>query len=70
MARLASAGVRGFIIRGNHDALSPTTKNLALPDGFVQLSSRRAETHVLEDIGVAVHGQSYPRHDGCVRRSW
>ena len=62
MGRLAEAGVRAFIIRGNHDALSKVSKELVLPD-MVKLFGGRAE-HVMIERGpgekaVAVHGLSF-----------
>lgn len=58
MARLREAGIRVFIVRGNHDAKS---KILRLPEGVRELSTSRAETVVLDDLGVAVHGRGYAR---------
>jgi predicted phosphodiesterase len=60
MARLRDASIRVFIVRGNHDAKS---KILSLPDGVVELSTSRAESITLEDIGVCIHGRGYARVD-------
>ena len=60
MARLRDAGIRVFIVRGNHDAKS---KILSLPDGVAELSTSRAESITLEDIGVCIHGRGYARVD-------
>jgi DNA repair exonuclease SbcCD nuclease subunit len=60
MARLRDASVRVFIVRGNHDAKS---KILRLPEGVREMSTSKAETIVVEDIGVAVHGRGYARVD-------
>jgi len=49
-----------FLIRGNHDARSVITKSLVLPPGVFEFSSRRAETQVLDELGVALHGRSFP----------
>ena len=61
LGRLSDAGIRTFIIRGNHDALSRVTRELVLPDA-VKLFSGRAE-HVLierpEGPPVAIHGLSF-----------
>jgi len=62
LGRLAKAGIRTFIIRGNHDALSKVTRELVLPD-LVKLFGGRAE-HVLIERGagekpVAIHGLSF-----------
>ncbi len=60
MARLAEAGVPVFAVAGNHDAASSITARLHPPDNVCLLSARRPETRRLEQLGVAVHGQSYP----------
>ncbi len=59
MRRLKEAGIRVFLISGNHDAASRITRTLRLPDNVVHFSSRRAETVELGDLNVAIHGQSY-----------
>ncbi|MDF1609424.1 DNA repair exonuclease [Hoeflea sp. YIM 152468] len=62
LGRLASAEIRTFIIRGNHDALSRVSKELVLPD-LVKLFGGRPD-HVLIDRApgekpVAIHGLSF-----------
>ncbi len=59
MRRLKEAGIRVFLISGNHDAASRITRTLRLPNNVVHFSSRRAETVELADLNVAIHGQSY-----------
>jgi DNA repair exonuclease SbcCD nuclease subunit len=59
MSRLRAADVRVVLIRGNHDAASQITRSLRLPDNVVELSTRRAETKVIPEFGVAVHGQGF-----------
>lgn len=59
MGRLAKAGIRAFVLHGNHDAESEMTKKLALPDNVVTFSSRSAQIHKIEDLKVALHGQSF-----------
>ena len=49
-----------FLLRGNHDARSLITRNLRLPDNVREFSSRTCETFELSDIGVALHGHSFP----------
>jgi DNA repair protein SbcD/Mre11 len=49
-----------FLLRGNHDARSLITRNLKLPDNVREFSSRTCETFRLTDIGVALHGHSFP----------
>ena len=53
MAELKRAGIRVFVIRGNHDAASSITKKLPLPDNVHEFGTRKADTVVLEPLGVA-----------------
>jgi DNA repair exonuclease SbcCD nuclease subunit len=57
MARLREAGVRVFLIAGNHDAASQITRVLRPPDNVRVFSTKKAETEVLKELGVAIHGQ-------------
>ncbi|HKK34336.1 MAG TPA: DNA repair exonuclease [Desulfomicrobiaceae bacterium] len=59
MVRLQEGGVRVLLIRGNHDAANTMTKSLRLPENVRSFSEKRPETEILEDLGVAVHGQSF-----------
>ena len=59
MSRLREAGVRVVLVRGNHDAASQITRSLRLPDNVRELSAKKAETVLFEDLGVAVHGRSF-----------
>jgi DNA repair exonuclease SbcCD nuclease subunit len=61
MHRLRKAGIRVFLVSGNHDAASRITKALRLPENVVHFSSSRPQTVQIEECGVAVHGQSYSR---------
>lgn len=63
LRRLTNEGVRVALVKGNHDAASQITKQLTLPDGAIEFSTRSPQTHVLEDLGVALHGQSYGQRD-------
>ncbi|WP_147867246.1 metallophosphoesterase family protein [Stieleria maiorica] len=62
-AKLVAAGIPVLVIRGNHDAANLMTASLPLPknpDGSdLFLQTGKAESRYLEDIGVAVHGQSF-----------
>ena len=49
-----------FLLRGNHDARSLITRNLTLPSNVREFSSRTCETATLADLGVALHGHSFP----------
>ena len=61
MQRLRQAGVRVVMIRGNHDA--ENQMELQLPAGVHLLPTDAPASISFDDIGVAVHGQSYPKRD-------
>jgi exonuclease SbcD len=61
LARLQDAGTRVVLVHGNHDVECQLMRRLQLPEHMRCLSSERPETVVFDDIGVAVHGQSYAR---------
>jgi DNA repair exonuclease SbcCD nuclease subunit len=63
MAALRAANVRVVWIRGNHDAASKLTAHLHLPDNVRELSFKKPESFVLEQLGVAVHGQGFDTRD-------
>jgi DNA repair exonuclease SbcCD nuclease subunit len=63
MNRLERAKIRVVWIRGNHDAASQITRHLTLPDNVRELSHKKPETIRLEDLGVAIHGQSFSTRD-------
>ncbi|MEO5655956.1 MAG: DNA repair exonuclease [Nitrosospira sp.] len=60
MIRLTSADIRVFIVKGNHDAEGQISKRLPDVEGVHVFSSRVAEVIDLADLGVAVHGKSFP----------
>ncbi|MGH7102535.1 MAG: metallophosphoesterase [Acetobacteraceae bacterium] len=49
-----------FLLRGNHDARSVITRNLPPPPNVREFSSRTCDTFRLEELGVALHGHSFP----------
>ena len=59
LSRLRKEKIRVFLISGNHDAASQITKGLRLPDNVHLFSTKQPETVILEELGVAVHGQGY-----------
>ncbi len=59
MDRLKDAGTRVALIRGNHDAGNAMTRSLRLPDNVKIFRSAHAHTWRIDDLGVAVHGQSF-----------
>jgi DNA repair exonuclease SbcCD nuclease subunit len=59
LARLDRAGIRVALIKGNHDAESVVTRTISLPDNVLQFPSAKAATVRLDDLKVALHGQSF-----------
>ncbi|MEO5658776.1 MAG: DNA repair exonuclease [Polaromonas sp.] len=60
MVRLGRAGIRVFIVQGNHDAQGVISRQIPWPDNVKVFSSRCAETVQMETLGVAIHGHSFP----------
>ena len=63
MRRLDEAGVSVFMVLGNHDSANRFADKLALSGNVHVFPKTRAATHVLDDVGVAIHGRSFPRPD-------
>lgn len=63
MGRLREAGIRVFLISGNHDAASVIARALRPPDNVHVFATRHPETVRLDALGVAIHGQGYARRD-------
>ena len=61
--RLERSGIRSFIIRGNHDAVSRVENSVSWPESVHEFSSRKAETIDIPELDVAIHGQSFPGRD-------
>ena len=61
MVKLREAGIRVFLIAGNHDAANRMTKTLRMPANVTRLSHHKPETVRLDDLEVAIHGQSYAK---------
>ena len=59
MLRLRDAGIKVYLIRGNHDAASKMTRDLKLPENAMFLSDKKPETVLIDHLGVAIHGQGY-----------
>jgi len=66
IGRLHAAGIRTFVIRGNHDALSKITPELVLPDS-VKLYRDHAEAVPVQrsavDVPIHIHGVSFAQPD-------
>jgi DNA repair exonuclease SbcCD nuclease subunit len=60
MANLKEAGIPVYLIYGNHDAASKLIKQLRPPDNVHILRHNEPQTIVNEELGIAVHGQSFP----------
>ena len=61
LSRLRDNKIRVVLIQGNHDAANKMTRALPLPENVRLLTHERPETVVWDDLGVAIHGQSFAR---------
>ena len=64
LRRLDAAGIKVFIIRGNHDALSKITKELVLPENVHLFGGRADAVDIPRDRGersIAIHGLSFTK---------
>ena len=59
MGRLDAAGIKVFIVSGNHDAASQITRAMPLPENVTVFSAKKPQSVKLDDLGVIIHGQSY-----------
>lgn len=59
MGRLNQARIPVFLLAGNHDAASVLSRTIPWPENVRSFASRKPETHLVEGLGVAVHGQSF-----------
>lgn len=63
MQRLADKNIMVALIRGNHDAANKMTRSLVLPENVHVFSEKQPETWLIDELGIAIHGQSYDRQD-------
>lgn len=63
MGRLTKANIPTFVLHGNHDAENQITRRLTLPDGVHVFPTRKPETFMLDELRVALHGQSFRQRD-------
>jgi DNA repair exonuclease SbcCD nuclease subunit len=59
LVRLRDAGIRVFMVRGNHDARNEVTRHLDLPEGVHEFPADKASTVILPELEAAIHGQSF-----------
>ena len=59
MGRLNAVGIPVYLIYGNHDAESDTTKKLSLPANVHAFSASKPQTFRIPELKVALHGQSF-----------
>jgi len=59
MGKLHQAGIPVYLLFGNHDAESEMTKKLLLPPNVHSFGTRRPSTFRIEELRVALHGQSF-----------
>lgn len=59
LAKLNAADIPVYLLKGNHDAESTVAQRLPLPPLVKVFSSRKAETFLLQDHAVAIHGKSF-----------
>lgn len=63
MARLNAVGIIAIVLYGNHDAENDMTKKLPVPPNVRVFNSAKAHTIRLEELRVALHGQSFRQAD-------
>ncbi len=57
--RLRDAEIPLYLISGNHDAANRMTRSLQLPENVTFFSAAAAETKLIPELDVAIHGQSF-----------
>ncbi|MAT15190.1 MAG: exonuclease [Planctomyces sp.] len=58
-SRLREAGIPLFLIAGNHDAANKMTRSLRLPENVHLFPATTSDTVVIDELEVALHGQSF-----------
>ncbi len=51
-----------YYLRGNHDSENRLLKKLPYPDHLLEISSEEPQTYLIEELKVAIHGQSYSHY--------
>lgn len=63
MGRLNKNGIPVYLLHGNHDAESQITRRLDLPTNVHVFGTREPGTFAMDELKVAVHGQSFRQRD-------
>jgi DNA repair exonuclease SbcCD nuclease subunit len=63
MGRLRETGTKVIWLRGNHDAANKITKHLRSAEHVHELSHESPQSILIEELGIAVHGQGYATRD-------
>ena len=63
MVRLGKKNIRVFMVQGNHDAQGVITRHVPWPDNVKIFSSRTSESVRLDELGVVIHGHSFPNRE-------
>ena len=59
LGKLHRAGVKTYLIRGNHDAMSEISRSLPYPPCVHVFEARKGQTQLIEELRVALHGRSF-----------
>lgn len=59
IGRLDQVNIPVFLLAGNHDAASVITRSVPWPPNVRRFGTQSPESHLLPELGVAVHGQSF-----------
>ncbi len=57
--RLRREQIDVYLLHGNHDAASRVERSIQWPSNVHTFATERAETIILENLGVALHGQGF-----------
>ncbi len=68
MARLHHAGIPVFLAAGNHDASSPISRSLKMPENVHIFSTRTFESRRIDRLGAVIHGRGFPGRS--VEENW
>jgi DNA repair exonuclease SbcCD nuclease subunit len=60
---LEQAKIPVFIIRGNHDSRQEMSRKVPWPRNVTLFEHAAPQTKVLNQLGVALHGMSFPKRE-------